>query len=115
MLEDGFGQCHVRQEIVAAGNESLFVFRFRHQGSPLCDVHKPFVQLVDQCSFWRAERIPDLCTGRNDVGRFAAVSDHVLDAAGGLHMLAQVVRAHIHQLNGIQCAPAVPRIQTRVG
>ena len=53
-------------------------------------------------------RVTDRSVLRNDVRGLAAVEDDVVQTAAGDNVLAQVVGAHIHQLNGVQGAAAQP-------
>ena len=65
--------------------------------------------LLDAWVLRLAKEIPDRGTRGNDVRLVTAVRDHVVDPVLETQMLAPVIPAGVHQLDGIKRAPASPR------
>ena len=115
MRKDVFRQRHIREEGIASRNKGFLALCLRHQRGALCNVDEPLMHIVHQSALRSPERIPDLRAIRYNIGCLAAVCDHVLNPARGLHVLAQIIGADVHQLHRVQRAPPVPRVQTRMG
>ena len=70
-------------------------------------VLEPFVRVPDV--------IPNAGLVGDDVGRFAALEDDVVEPLRQGQMLPQVVRGHVHDLDGVEGAPPDPGRAGRVG
>src|SRR2546422_7905091 len=67
------------------------------------------MQIADMTVGRLAEEIPARGFGWDDIGLIAAVHDDIVRALLGAKMLTAEVPADVHQLNGVERAPALPR------
>lgn len=80
-----------------------------HHGGPLGDLVPRRPHVLDLRVRRLAEVVPDRRGAGDDVGLVAAVGDDVVRALLERHVLAVVVPADVHQLDGVEGALAAPR------
>ena len=83
--------------------------RVGHQRRALGHLVADLPQVLDAVEVGLAEVVPDAGVARDDVGLIAAVGDDVVRALLQAQMLAAIVPAHVHQLDGIERRSAAPR------
>ena len=89
--------------------------RAGHFGRALGHADKAAVGVFNRFARQRPHIIPDRSPIGHDVGGRSPVGDDIVDAGVRGDVLAQIIGAHIHQLDGVERAAAVVRVAARMG